>query len=456
MKFRPATNLALAALLLLLPQAWGSQLGLLIAIAIGTTLLLLSAYRSLASWLILLALGLSLAPGLDCVLVLGLRRMGLPEYLTGTPLSPQTQVDAVLVQVALLTFVFCLTLVAGWLLALPPSPLRAGGARKPLPLSLPARVVALGVWLFCMLSFFQQMGGTTILRVQYGSAVGHALVQSGMYAVLANLSLLVLDISAWGRRNSLFLALLWFAESVSFLLLGNRVDVLFALLTILLVHVEGFRAQFRVVATAAVVLVPFFMFWGFFRSTASFDLHQESFASFFVSTAVANLPTVGGIGPATLTTADAIYLGRSGKLGYLNGRGYLDYVPRMLPAVLSPDRPESLSLFFQKFDLVTIGGLTPVAEAYLNFGRMGIGLVGLVLGIVLARLESATRASTIPWRYAWYVVAVAISFRTWLYEVFSLYKLCFVFMLFLGFIWCLNRLTSTVAEPVRAARSLPA
>jgi len=404
-------------------QWWYLALG-----AVGTLGLCWIARRKMRSWLILFAVGLSLAPGLDCLLVLLLRRAGDHAFLTGTPFSVDTQTNPVLAGAATATFLFVLGLGAGWLLVA--HRLRGVSLDLRMPMTLPVRFLLGGVWLFCLVSFYQEVGGRTILAAQYGSSTGEAVFYSGMYAVVANLSLMVLDASIRHRSQRSWINALWGVNCLALLLLGNRVDVIFALILILLVRFRSFGTQVRVAVLACAVLVPFFVFWGFFRSMASFDLHRDNLISYFLADATTRLPTVGGIGPAALTTADAVFLQRSHRLEELQGSGYWDYLERTMPLALMPTRPPSLALSFSQYGLPTLGGLTPVAEALLNFPLGGALAVGLVMGLLLALFELRVCASANPWIHAAYVVAVAISFRTWMYEVFSLYKLLVVYAAF--------------------------
>ncbi|HXR98597.1 MAG TPA: hypothetical protein VN709_12215 [Terriglobales bacterium] len=450
MKLLPASQIAGALLLTLLPISIYGRLEAMYFLAAMTIAMLAAAFRNLRSWLILLALLLTLAPGLDCILVLTLRSLGLHAYLTGSLFSPDSQINSLLFMAAVSTFIFVLGLCAGWLLLIRQRGLRSD--YTPVSLSAATRWVLFALWSFCLISFYSEMGGRTILSAQYGQSTGNALIYSGMYAVIANMALLTVELSHWGRSRRIAMNALWAGECVVLLLLGNRVDVLFALLLLLLVRNRNFSSQARVAAVGVLVLIPLFTFWGFYRQIAAFDLHQGGLISYTVSTSLESLPTLGGLGPAALTTTDAIYLQQSGQFHYMYGKSYLEFFARTAPLALDPNRPASVADLFGHYDLPTLGGVTPVAEAYLNAGLWGLLPIGLMFGAVLACLENLCVRSGSGWLYATYCIMVAMSFRTWLYETFSLYKGLVVFFLFVVIVMSLHRLTS---PNVRLVDKLP-
>lgn len=173
----------------------------------------------------------------------------------------------------------------------------------------------------------------------------------------------------------------------------------------------------------------FVLCWGIYRATAptGFGLMDsleylkqnsnmiDKDGNFFIQTST--------FGDIAATLYDSIALVQSKAVTLMNGQTYLDYIPRTLPAFISPERPRDLSLIFYDFLIPQGGGIFELTEAYFNFGDWGCLLIPLLISFIIGFfIESGKRSASLPIYVLIGCLSAAI-FRGTLYQTFVFYRI---------------------------------
>ena len=416
---------------------WQLMIGLLLSL-----FLIFFFIRRLHFWrnmAFLLGLGLALGPPVTDLYVLFLRGLGAHAYLS--PPSHFVQTNSVLQFSFQLGLSFVLALVAGWMLhpRLPAAPLRGQIRWR---ISWLVWLALIIIWFLSLLNYSEFMGGT-IFNTLYQSGHNYAFLQTRVSTVIANLCLVLLFNCGWpfaGMTRRLIIFILSLFTIFILLIYGNRVDTMFFLVAILISFVPDFSMQLKVMVLGLLILIPFFTFIAVFRLSEAQGLSLHTMAQ-SARKKMLNLPKIGDLGDVTLTTACAIYGMRANLIQSMHGISYLNYFPRTLPKFIYKTRPQSDERIFDEVGLMTNGGLTPVAQAYMNFQNWGPMLMGFFMGWLFGWLYtlSAKRNDTLG--FCFYILLAASTMRVYFYELFDFYKMAIVFgILVFAVIWG-NRLT---------------
>lgn len=429
-----------------------STLTALAALA-ALAVMLLAHARAFGNWLILLAIGLLLAPALYISLILVERMMGVPAHLTVWSIVSQR--TDILAQAVACTAVFTAAAVLAWLWW-------AGSiADLPLPARLPQRrmglitlVLVVTIWLFCLVNFDLQQG-QTILTMGYNLSQGHALFYSGMWAVVANISLLFLELSAVGAPAPVRFALtgMWGLQILVFVLHGNRVDMIAAGLILLVVRGGSFRRQLILMAICGLLAVPLLTFFSVFRELAATNTVSVSAMIARSESILAHMQNVGDLGDFAVTTSAGIYMVESGRRPLSYGASYVNDALRLAPTALRSHAAIDAGRIFVTYGLDTNGGMTPVSEAYFNFGLWGEIVLGLAHGSFIAWLYRRRYLTPTPFWICLFTFAVAYTLRVYFYDSFDLLKGGLVLAAYYGLITIIDRLQHS--ESSGAAVALP-
>ncbi len=207
-----------------------------------------------------------------------------------------------------------------------------------------------------------------------------------------------------------------------FLFRGRRMEVLNGFvsigLTAFLFHPTGKlsrRAQAKLIGGTVLVLLVS-QLWGAIRDDTSIWLSRaEGALRVFERNSEVPLK-LSTIGDVSATFAGTLYFVEHGGLETQWGAGYLNYIPRSVPGFLWANRPEDESILFtQSLGETSGGGFFELAEAYYNFGIVGVVIIPFVLSFSAARLFSSCRYQATLlnylllwgvlgswWRGAWY------------------------------------------------------
>lgn len=404
---------------------------------------LLAFYRKrFASWLIIFALVLLLLPALMTAFVLAQRLAGFPAMVSGWSIFAQQ--TPILAQAIVCTVLFAAAASLAWLLHAGPH------ASSPIPslncprwLRTPATAGLLALWLFSLVNFQAEFGGS-IFSSSYQSVFANgALFYSGMFGLLPSISLMILETESWhwSRPHRALVNFLWLVEFAVFLAQGKRGFILFGAAVLLLMRVHSFPRQAAVLLLCGVLGVPFLSFIAVFRQLAASNTIQFSSIVDLTASHLLNLENVGDMGDFALSTADGIYMIESGRSPLLLGKTYFDYIPRLLPSATRGGlATQAGDEVLPRYGVTANGGMTAVSEAYFNFSWWGCAFVGFVTGWLIAWLHRRRLQSPSPFWVCIYTLAVANAFNGFLYDMFDILKAEFVLLLILAAVYLLNQL----------------
>lgn len=131
----------------------------------------------------------------------------------------------------------------------------------------------------------------------------------------------------------------------------------------------------------------------------------------------------GTINDIATTFSGTIYMIQNHITDYYYGSSYLDYILRTPPKFLYPDRPEALAWIFVNNGFTSGGGFFELAEAYLNFGVVGVFIVPFFISFLLGYAYKLFVNN----KYSIYYSILLFSFlsgfmRGLLYQSFTFYK----------------------------------
>jgi hypothetical protein len=92
----------------------------------------------------------------------------------------------------------------------------------------------------------------------------------------------------------------------------------------------------------------------------------------------------GTINNIAATFSGIIYMIKNHIIDFIYGNGYVEYILRIPPQFLYPNRPESYAWIFDKHGMASGGGIFELAMAYLNFGMIGVIIVPFIISFVIA------------------------------------------------------------------------
>ena len=129
----------------------------------------------------------------------------------------------------------------------------------------------------------------------------------------------------------------------------------------------------------------------------------------------------------------AIVQVREGYTGLLLGKSYFNYLLISPPALLGLPRPLGLEWFTNiGGQLMSLGGIFEVAEAYWNFGLFGCFSVSFGLSYFFAWLLRRGVLHNNYFFLVWYFVFGIHGFRSIWYQNFSYFRLMTVMLVILG------------------------
>lgn len=109
-------------------------------------------------------------------------------------------------------------------------------------------------------------------------------------------------------------------------------------------------------------------------------------------------------------------------LSYWSGKSYLQYLEMTPPKSLYPNRPDDLSWLFTQIGETSGGAFPELAEAYLNFGALGVVVIPGFISWVYFRTYRRAMERRTPDAFAWYGVMASLCVRTTLYGTLGFYK----------------------------------
>ena len=228
-----------------------------------------------------------------------------------------------------------------------------------------------------------------------------------------------------------------------FLMKGRRLEVI-SLIFVFIAYSEMnmlrlLKFKYLVFSIFAFV---FLGFWGYARNDIggavdSFLVNQAFFLS--NSLEAISLPAISNISLTLLLVTEEVKNG----LEFLLGSSYLDWIPRTLPSFVYADRPTPVSSNY-----TLQGGLHELAEAYLNFGLIGVFIIPFVISYFGGTLQSSTLKSGQFSKVIYLVFAGALMRGVW-YQSFTLYKSILFASLLVFIIYSVSKLLFPFSKRVR-------
>lgn len=311
----------------------------------------------------------------------------------------------------LLTFIF---LYLGYL-----------GTRRKIKLKMPSVNRIPSNWRFATLSlivlvvtfiFFSIQGGVIQWISSWGASGGRRAATEAFGPILRLLEVAYFVPLTWyayrgnkAFRSSLFIVVLLVTVFLGFFATGSRSSVMLTILSFLVIYSLRTRKLpiLRYIGAAAVFFVLFGLF-GQIRSASTFnqgniDVDEISLDySENLKRAVAEANEWASLG------ADiAIYYNVPEEHSYLYGKTYAAFLTFWLPRSLWADKPHGAGYYLGKEIYGAPAGIPPtaVAEAYWNFGIIGVMLLAFLNGALIRVISEAfVRYDHIPAIRVIYVV----------------------------------------------------
>lgn len=131
----------------------------------------------------------------------------------------------------------------------------------------------------------------------------------------------------------------------------------------------------------------------------------------------------GTINNIAATFSGTIYMIQNHIINFLYGSSYFDYILRIPPQFLYPDRPKSLAMIFGEYNFSSGGGFFELAEAYLNFGVFGVFIIPLFISFIISfsyKLFTINKFSLFHSILLFSIISVFM--RGSLYQTFTFFK----------------------------------
>lgn len=298
------------------------------------------------------------------------------------------------------------------------------------------------VWIFIMSALFALLSGVlitvastgTILEAAYGTGTEGAPVLGSASAIGGTALSVMFYCCMIARRRAYWFLLAMVAAYLLVwcqILRGLRQDVVSTVFSCTVLFLM-FRLRDTAIKIKYILYaIPVFLaleLWGLVRSGLSLFLEGQISIQELLDMGLGNAAAMPGVvysgtlGPIATTFANVVALFEWGQIDHLYGSGYVDYLLRIPPEFLYPDRPEDYATMFPAYGLSSGGGFFELAEAYLNFGLLGAVLVPFCISYTIAHFYSKALTGV----NIFYIFALSSILSVWLrgswYQTFAFYK----------------------------------
>lgn len=131
----------------------------------------------------------------------------------------------------------------------------------------------------------------------------------------------------------------------------------------------------------------------------------------------------GTINDIINTFSTLIYIIELRIVDYIHGKSYFEYILRTPPEFIYPDRPEDLAWIFTKFGYSSGGGFFELAEAYYNFGIIGVIIMPFLISFYIGISYKYFLNNKFSLLYSLpFFTILAVFLRGILYQTFAFYK----------------------------------
>lgn len=284
--------------------------------------------------------------------------------------------------------------------------------------------------LFAVSYYVSLMYGKSLFEASYASVAGLSGIgsSSAIGAILVFVMFQNYQIKPKLVKGVILAVGLSFFLIYGMLIRGGRQDVLSCLFGLYVIYwgqkKSGAPLSTRIIVAGLVGFI-FMEYLGFIRGNVlgrGFH-YADSFVEFIRSYLYPNgVVSFGTISPIASTFANTLYALKTDIAGHIWGKGYWEYILRTPPEFLYPNRPSDYAWIFVDWKLSAGGGFFELAEAYLNFGIVGVVVVPMTVSFVIARVFSryVHEASMLSSFMLFGILSVFL--RGSLYQTFAFYK----------------------------------
>lgn len=297
----------------------------------------------------------------------------------------------------------------------------------------------------------------TIFKGAYGGGIENVKIPMGAINVISGIGMAIvlygISLLKKKRYYLILFALAGYFMVTCQLFRGLRQDMASTIMTLILIYLVVVKQDYKFKFSYLKLIVPLLVMLeivGLLRSGISQWLKGEIGISQVLQIGLGNgaysdVVYSGTLGPIATTFANTIEGIFNNGISPVWGKGYSDYIIRLLPEFLYPGRPEDYAFFFRS-QFVSGGGIFEIAEAVINFSFWGAAIVpyfiSFVLGYIYTKMETTKNLfwlivfssfSCVFIRGAWYqTFAYVKAIEIGLFLALSYFILTYVFNLVFG------------------------
>ena len=229
---------------------------------------------------------------------------------------------------------------------------------------------------------------------------------------------------------------------------GVRMDALNGLFGLVILYYVYNNKLLHINLKISIIGITAFIFiqiMGMIRSALQFlttdeliIVIQNGFKSLIEGSSSGILFYQGTINDIATTFSGIIMMLNEKVIDFYYGSSYLDYILRTPPQFLYPDRPKDLAWIFFDNGYTSGGGFFELAEAYLNFGVVGVFIVPFVISFVFGYAYKSFYYNRYSLIHSILLFSLLASFmRSILYQSFALYKSAITGFILIGIYYVL-------------------
>ena len=300
-----------------------------------------------------------------------------------------------------------------------------------------AAVIGVMLTLYSAYVFVKSYGGT-VLAGGYGSGeVDSQDLPFGSVTVFGAVGMFSVFVAGlrghlWGWKP-LFLVLFVVYIVYSQVLMGLRQDAMSVMFGLVVLYGLCARRDVGLKLTylpAVALGYAFFEVWGVARLELAAGIPISTIVTVaFTDIGASDAVRFGTISPIATTFSNTVFMLQHRTIDFSLGRSYFEWLLRIPPEVLYPDRPKDYALMFEQHGLLSGGGFFELAEVYMNFGLLGALVVPGIISYVLAKAyRFAMKAQTVLSYFILFSFLAVFLRGTW-YQTFAFFRAFMVCMI---------------------------
>lgn len=279
-------------------------------------------------------------------------------------------------------------------------------------------------------SMFIRGYGQTILVAGYATEEAGEGLPFGSVAILGGMGIFCLYVAGlkghFRHWKPLFVLIFAVFIIYSQLLMGVRQDAMSTLFGLVVLYGVANRRElglkFKYVPLVILGYV-FFEVWGFARTALADGISVFAIIGFtFSGVSATDAVRLGTISPIATTFSNTVFLVDHKFVELALGKSYLEWLLRIPPEVLYPNRPADYAWLFENYGLISGGGFFELAEVYMNFGLLGALFVPGIISFAMAKAYLYALHRQTPFSYFTLFAFLAIFLRGTWYQTFAFFR----------------------------------